>query len=144
MVRTPPEFIAAVEERFGRIGVDLAATEENTVVRSGFGYFPNINALTEEWTGGSLRWLNPPFANIGPWARRCAEESARGCRVALLIPASVGSDWFNSWVRPFAYVFELAPRLTFVGHSSCYPKDLILALYEKQRLTGRAAWRWKK
>lgn len=149
-VQTPPEFIEAVSERFGYIDLDLAATAANAVVPHFFGPDSPLHedALAPhcKWLPPSdgLLWLNPPFANITPWATKCVTESEAGASIALLVPASVGSNWFNNYVRPYAYVLELAPRIKFVGHTASYPKDLILAIYTPERFVGREAWHWRR
>lgn len=150
-VCTPPELLESVQERLGYIGFDLAATSDNSVVADRY-YGPGStfgqDALAEtcSWiTGGTkILWLNPPFANIAPWARKCVQQSSLDARIALLAPAAVGSNWFNLWVRPFAYVLELTPRVTFVGHKTAYPKDLILAVYGPERFIGREPWHWRR
>lgn len=149
-VRTPLDLVMATQYRFGDISVDLAATEEDRVVPSfvgpGSAYYTDALAETCLWhlIGGSmLRWLNPPFANIAPWVAKCVAESAKGARIAVLVPAAVGSRWFNLYVRPYAYVLELTPRVTFVGHATAYPKDLLLCYYSRERMVGREAWEWK-
>lgn len=143
-VRTPPEFLVEVQERFGFIMWDLAATAENTVAAWHFGPGGmSEDSLTAEWPRSGLLWLNPPYGNIAPWAKKCAQACELGSRIAMLVPASVGANWFNAWVRPYAYVFEITPRLTFVGHSHPYPKDLILAVYTPEGFVGRDSWHWK-
>lgn len=148
-VATPRIFATAVEGRFGPIFLDAAATEDNSLGFLHFGpdsHWPDALKVARWADGltmtGDLIWLNPPYAKIEPWAMKCVEQQALGCRIAMLVPAAVGSRWFNRHVRPFAYVLELTPRLTFVGHKSSYPKDLILAYYCPERLTGRDAWAW--
>lgn len=148
IVATDPEFARAVEGRFGPMRVDLAANASNTL-GSDYYFGPGSNrcedALAEacRWPTGCPCWLNPPFDDIAPWAAKCVAASAAGSRIALLVPASVGSLWFNRYVRPHAYVLELTPRLTFVGHTSSYPKDLVLCYYAPERLIGRDLWVWK-
>lgn len=143
-VQTPPEFLSAVQERFGDFGVDLAASNDNAVAPLFIG--PEADALADHvpWhLYDGLCWLNPPYANITPWAEKAALSALLGASIAMLVPASVGAKWFNLWVRPNAYVLELTPRLTFVGHKSAYPKDLILAVFTPERFIGRAAWQWR-
>ncbi len=148
-VVTPRELLDAVEERFGYIGCDLAASDDNAVCHWYYGLDNGLDALDEQrdWAaddGYKLSWLNPPYGKIAPWAAKCVEQSALDARIAMLVPAAVGSNWFNQYVRPYAYVLELTPRVTFVGHSHPYPKDLILAYYCPERFIGREAWYWRK
>jgi len=145
-VGTPPEFLDAVERRFGEIAWDLAANGENHVVPGWCGpgseYQPD--SLLCDWAGHrpGLLWLNPPYGEIGKWAAKCAEQSAAGaCRIAFLVPASVGTNWFAAHVDRKALVLFLSPRLTFVGHTQSYPKDLMLAVYGEP--PGYECWRWK-
>lgn len=148
-VGTPREFLDAVERRFGKIALDVAADASNAVCNDWLGPGGHAeDALTAQsgaWQMFGWSWLNPPFANIGPWAERCVHESEPviGARVLLLVPASVGSAWFNRYIRPHAYVLELAPRIKFVGHDAGFPKDLLLCVFTPERLIGRAFWRWK-
>lgn len=152
-VQTPTELIAAVEERFGSIWVDLAADRTN---KQASRYFGPGSPLGHDALAADLRWsdyigedetawLNPPFAAIDPWAKRCAEERTRlvsGARIVLLVPASIGARWFREHVAPHALVLAI-PRVTFVGHSHAFPKDLILALYSPDGVTGFETWDWR-
>lgn len=151
---TPVEFIEAVEKRFGPIEWDLAATAANKKSwRDGTGredYFgpdhprPEYrDALATSWDISGNLWLNPPFADIEPWAAKCAKDCAeRRGFLFLLTPASIGSNWFESHVRQYAYVLGLSPRMTFEGTTDPYPKDLMLSVYGFG-LHGFGTWRWK-
>jgi phage N-6-adenine-methyltransferase len=137
---TPLEFIAAVEKRFGRLTCDLAAEADNAVVPGAY-YNERDDSLSRSWTDpilGARMWLNPPFGDIEPWARKCAE--ARGRTIYFLVPASVGSNWYAQWVHERALVLFLSPRLSFDGKNP-YPKDCILACYGHQ--PGYQTWRWQ-
>lgn len=147
IVCTPPEFIEAVTKRFGGIGWDLAALAENSVMRNTnrAAYFgpdhaneENRDSLKVSWGSAALQWLNPPFGNIAPWAEKAA---SCGSRVAMLVPASVGSNWFRDHVHGKAFVLALSPRLKFVGHASSFPKDLMLCIYGLG-VHGFDVWRW--
>lgn len=149
---TPPEFLLAVARRFGRLVWDLAA-QDDTSVAEGSWFGPGSphgeDALVLSWAnvcdrgrnGDGWCWLNPPFATIGPWAEKCAIEMQRGARILLLVPASVGSHWYARHVVPYAHTLFLAPRLTFIGETAPYPKDLMLAVYA-HGLTGCSTWQW--
>ncbi len=120
-VKTPAEFLAAVRWRFGEFSWDLAADETNHVTPKWFGpgSTQNTDSFAHCWMGlpGGLMWLTPPFRKIAPWAAKCAEvaSEAMGRRIALLVPAAVGSNWFAKYVDKQALVLFLSPRLNFNG-----------------------------
>lgn len=151
--QTPPDFMEAVVKRFGPISFDLAATLENK-------QSPSVDLGNGEWCHNFLSehensldpkcnwssidgnlWLNPPYSDIEPWARKCSEYSNLG-RILFLVPASVGSEWYARWVERKAYVLALRPRLTFVGCEDPYPRDCILAVYGSG-FHGFDTWKWK-
>lgn len=141
---TPQEFMNAVGKRFRGIEFDLAATEQNSKCgRSYFGLDKGIDSLKQSWNEipGWL-WLNPPFSDITPWAQKCAAEMELGAKILFLTPASVGSNWFQQWVRPSAHTLFLNGRIQFVGAADPYPKDLMLSVYA-HGLTGDSIWKWK-
>lgn len=148
IVGTPRDFLDAVEERFGPIGIDLAATAENRVCALHLGPGSTLQggkdalAPSVSWAGRSLRWLNPEFKHIDPWAAKCAAERHHAF-IALLTPASMGANWFAEHVHGKALVLAIRPRLTFVGSSDHYPKDLILSLYGPLVAPGFDLWKWR-
>lgn len=150
--RTPLEFLAAAAARFGRLAWDLAADAESSVAAPDHYFGPDSpcasDALAIDWstdtrlpTGGTL-WCNPPFATIAPWAEHCAALRDRGGWALLLVPASVGTEWWSRHVHGVGYALWLAPRLKFVGCADPYPKDLALVAYG-YGVTGAAPWRWR-
>lgn len=157
---TPWNFANAIVEKFGPIAWDLAATIESC--KSGTGHYITAeqDSLTVDWHKldcgicvNKLLYLNPPYSNITPWARKCAEESKLGAEILLLVPASVGANWFWDWVEPFATVYSVG-RMAFDNCfdkqgkpvTTAYPKDLILAHYSatKPRGSNLQRWRWKQ
>jgi len=142
---TPPEFIAAVKQRLGieSFVIDLAASADNTKAPL---YFDEENdSLAQDWTTYAWDewcWLNPPFANIAPWAEKCKEAAIAGVRIAFLVPAAVGSNWFRDYVDGWAHVLMLNGRISFDGEGP-YPKDCILCLYGPMH-QGYSVWDWRK
>jgi hypothetical protein len=163
-VVTPWLLIDAVEKRFGRIDFDLAATPENCRVRSGGlrsqwePYFaPPTNSLEQDWR--QIRgnaWLNPPYGRtlealhgIADWAEKCRLSSLSldnivldQPRIFLLVPAGTGANWYADHIWKKSLVLFLQGRVTFDGHPTPYPKDLILAVYGQQ--PGAEVWDWRK
>lgn len=142
VVETPADFLDAVRDRFGHLDADLACTRANRKALIAFA-IEDGDSLARPWSGFSRAWCNPPFANIAPWVAKAARTCPFGhpSRILMLTPASVGSEWFDEHVHGKAYVLGLRPRLTFVGHSDPYPKDMILSVYGMP--PGFDTWRWK-
>lgn len=137
---TPEEFIRAVKARLGINGfyIDFAADKTNHKATK---WFDEVNnSLLQDWAdwGAGWAWLNPPFGHIEPWARKCAES---GIKIAFLVPAAVGSNWFRDWVDGKARVLLLNGRLSFDGIAP-YPKDCVLCLYGAE--PGYEVWSWKQ
>lgn len=154
---TPRDFIEAVKQRLGitRFCHDFAADATN---RKALTFFDEkadaLSVLRWELTlrqggcsvsGQNWGWLNPPFAGIGPWARRCAETRAARGSIAFLVPAAVGSNWFRDYVDGHARVLLLNGRIHFMPDRPTwgYPKDCILALYSPLVAPGYEVWTWK-
>ncbi len=149
--QTPPGLINAVEERFGQLTWDLAASPHNAQVPAPH-YFTDAaggeSALTADWSSfgrDDLLWLNPPFGAIQHvWAPLVASWTQRlpWLRVVMLTPAAIGSEWFREHVLGKAMVLGLNPRLTFVGEAETYPKDCMLSCYGFG-VQGFDVWRWQ-
>jgi hypothetical protein len=172
---TPIEFLLAVEGRWGELTWDLAATAspDGTLLGSpnavcvrlhraksgrhlvGGLYSPEDDSFKQPWGPkkvGLRPWLNPPFGDIAPWARRCREkitdfgEKNPDYRIFFLVPASVGSNWFAEHVDTavrdeVARVVFLQGRLSFDGKHP-YPKDCMLIVWGDP--PGYEVWDWNK
>ena len=146
---TPPEFLQAVKQllQISAFNIDLAASwENNTAYRF---YDEAYDSLKKEgdWISTGWNWLNPPYANIKLWVEKACRESLVGAKVAVLIPASTGSNWWRDWVHEKATVYLLNGRITFVGHTAPYPKDCALLLYSRDDcfdLPWYVVWSWVK
>lgn len=143
---TPPEFINAVKRRLGvrNFGWDFAADDTNTKAASFWSL--SDNALRQDWTSCLLDhewgWLNPPFANIGPWVVKCLTA---GRQIAFLVPASVGSNWFRDFIHQQygVEVLFLNGRICFNGVAG-YPKDCMLVLFGTNKSYRSDVWTWEK
>lgn len=154
---TPQVFIDAVEHNWGPLTVDLAATTASAKAEV---YIPpSVDSLTQDWDYDYYRkyrgfmWLNPPYSNIAPWAAKCAATYRHNEQVEifLLVPASIGANWFWDHVWDYATVYSVG-RMVFdncfdkLGQpvTTPYPKDLILAHYTNttpSRVLQRWPWR---
>lgn len=156
---TPWELIRAVEKRFDKLAVDLAANEDGSNAKAPRWLW---NAFGVDWHAlapGEWLWLNPPFADIRPWAEKCKFEATKGARIIMLTPASIGAEWFADHVEGgHSLIVGLRPRIAFEGgghQKSCndpqclgcqtYPKDCMLTVWglNVAPVTPFCTWRWK-
>lgn len=140
---TPRSFIQAVEREFGALVFDLASDGKNNIAP--MYYTPAEDSLSQAWSWitGGFAWLNPPYDDIGKWAKKAYTESLLGTKILMLVPASVGSNWYRDFVYGKAEVRFLNGRLTFVGHKTGYPKDLMLIVYDSERTPSQTIWNWR-
>jgi phage N-6-adenine-methyltransferase len=149
---TPENFIEAIQRRLkiAAFSFDFAADATNAKADHWWTEANDSpNQTPQTWVAsaaGGFGWLNPPFTNIEPWARRCSEMRLMGGRVALLVPASVGANWFRDYVDGHAYVLMLNGRLCFMPDKPgwLYPKDCILCLYAQTIKPGYEVWDWRR
>ena len=141
---TPLVFINAVLDRLDQrsFALDVAASALNT--KSTVYITETEDALTPglHWAAHGWSWLNPPYANITPWVRKAWDESRLGAKIAVLVPASVGANWWRDWVHDKAHVLLLNGRVSFDGNAP-YPKDLALLLYTPFINGGYEVWNWR-
>lgn len=142
---TPRDFITAIEKQYGKITFDLAATKLNSVCKRY--YSRKQDSLKQPWPDKGVLYLNPPYENIAPWICKCYEHSKRlnfDGTILLLVPASIGSVWFETWGLRKAGIKALRPRLTFQGINWPYPKDLMLLVFKRMRYGyNLEVWKWK-
>jgi len=144
---TPKEFLDALRNRLGIVefDIDLAATPENA--KASFYYTEQDDALAPKnsWCGNGGGWsfLNPPFGDIPPWVDKACDESSKGAKIAVLVPASVGANWWREYVDGKAYITYLNGRITFEGCKDPYPKDCAILLYAPYLEGGSCVWKWK-
>lgn len=140
---TPPELLAAVRQILSikQFCIDLAASEANAVCP--LYYSKENSAFEHEWDHVvGWAWCNPEFGEITPWVQKASES--RGS-IAMLVPASVGSNWWRDYVHEQAYVLFLNGRIRFVGAIDQYPKDCAILLYNPPlRWRGYyQVWTWR-
>lgn len=153
---TPWEFMRAVEKKFGPVYADLACTTINKRAERGLCYDEGTDSLRVNWADylkGGLGWDNCPYSTITPWARYHAQQHTLGARTLLLVPGSVGANWYWDFVEPFATVYSVGrmvfdncfDRKTGALVRTVYPKDLILCHYDPHESSpGRMQrWLWK-
>lgn len=154
-VLTPPEFLRAIEKRFGPIKFDFAANGANAVAPKFFGPGSSIAedalAAIANWQGRGLGWLNHPFGVSQHWVARCRRESIPfgprrdgGAEIVQLCPAAVSTDWFAEHVHLKAFVLFVRPRIVFIDHEQGFPKDLAVFHWGPKVVPGYDTWKWNE
>ena len=148
---TPVELTRAIEKRFGKLQVDLAATSKNT--RAPLYVSQDIDSLSLDWAAefkNKILWLNPPYGHIAPWAEKCAKHSEAIYRssglLLFLTPASTGANWFIDHIYNCdnARVLFLKGRLQFGNHTTPYPKDCMITVFgDSHQKPKFQVWDWK-
>jgi phage N-6-adenine-methyltransferase len=136
---TPACFIEPVKRRLGiaDFDIDLAAEPDTAQAPIYFTKEDDAFAAPSWKIGDGWNWLNPEYADIGPWVERAGNESVNNdARTALLIPASVGSNWWRDYVHAKCEVLFLNGRIPFIADKPkwLYPKDCALLLYSRDAL----------
>jgi phage N-6-adenine-methyltransferase len=149
---TPWEFMRAVEHKFGPIAIDLAASGPQSAKAARW-ITPEEDSLKQDWTtllNGGLGWDNCPYSNIAPWASKCAWEHTQGWKGLLLVPGSIGANWFKDAMWPYADTYSVGRMVfdnCFDKHGNLvttpYPKDLILGHFDRRKNTGKKLIFWK-
>lgn len=156
--RSPPELLAAVERKFGKITFDLACTSEDCVAEAGFCIDRGHDALVEPWgdvlDNDRLGWCNPRWADAGKYAKKAA---ACGYRILLNCQLAPDTTWYRDYVHPYARVFALIPRVPYLkpdgtpawvdkltGRAVGVNRPVMIAAYGFGFEPGLTHWEWRK
>jgi phage N-6-adenine-methyltransferase len=143
--QTPAALIDAALDRLclSTFTWDLAATADNK--KAPFFYSEQDDSLAQDWDAcGGWLWCNPPYNDITPWVEKAAATTES--YIAMLLPASVGSNWWRDHVHHRAHVLLLNGRVPFMPDKPkwLYPKDCALLLYTPFIKYGSyEVWSWK-
>ena len=101
--RTPPEVINWVQDRFGKIDIDLCSSDEDKICDRHL--TEQDNFLDDCWIEygsdmrsiytGDLAWCNPPYSDPLPFVMQCAEWGRSGNGVVMLLNFDPSTKWFD-------------------------------------------------
>ncbi len=149
---TPADFIEAVKNKYKikEFSHDFAADQFNSKALTFFSELNNALDYTPiEWARLTLNewgWLNPPYTKIGLWAAHSNKVAQLGGKLLMLVPASVGSNWFHQFVHSQFNVVFLNGRIHFDPDNPTwgYPKDCMLVEFVKPIYPPTySVWKWK-
>mgnify|MGYP005996664235 CR=1 FL=1 len=94
--RTPPEVISFIENKFGRIMMDLCSSEENKICLDNLCEADDF--LDDKWIGsgyiGQAHWCNPPYSNPLPFVKQCIKWAKHGYPVAGILNFDPSTKWY--------------------------------------------------
>ncbi|MFH2819587.1 phage N-6-adenine-methyltransferase [Citrobacter portucalensis] len=115
--RAPPALFAALDAEFC-FQLDAAAAPHNALCRKFI--TAEQNTLETPWadylTIPGYAWLNPPYSDITPFAKKAAAESKNQIGTVMLVPADTSVGWFREAIQSASEVrFITAGRLAFIN-----------------------------
>lgn len=156
---TPPELVQFLARRNGvDLILDLAASPENArcpafislemdlAQPGGLDWAVELRKTEldlEMIPGSGGAWLNPEFKKAARFMERAALAAKAGAKIITLTLASLGTDWYDKWVKPNALSLILKERVRFVGQPDDYPKELMVSFFGFG-MTGLGWLRWKE
>lgn len=89
------------------------ASEEERAAVPTFTRLADGDGLSTPWEGRRV-FLNPPYGDVEPWVRKCAEERDSAAFIFALLPPSTEAAWWHRWVKPYAWVTFPPGRIAFI------------------------------
>lgn len=111
--------------------VDICANDQNFKMRP---YMTEADdSLSMEWHGRI--WCNPPYSDIRPWVEKALMEVQCGHAeiVVMLLPASVGSNWFHDLIyhNPNCTYSFYRGRMAFNGTTGAMFDSMLVVMQKK-------------
>lgn len=129
MWKTPQELFDKLDAEY-HFDCDVCAIPENTKCKKY--YTPEIDGLSQKWGGNC--WCNPPYGKaIGKWIEKAYNESTKGTRVVMLIPARTDTKWFHEWVLPYADIYFIKGRLKFGNSKNSAPFPSMIVVFDADK-----------
>ena len=121
---TPQVLFRELELRFGRGKFTLDACAEAWNAKCSNYFDEDANGLAQTWTGNVF--VNPPYNNIAPWARKAVKSvklDKTADVVVLLVPVRTEQRWFHEWALPYGRVSFIQGRVSFLPPDHVKPSS---------------------
>lgn len=92
---TPQDLYDKLDEIY-HFTLDPCCTHENAKCKKH--YTAEENGLLQDWSNDVV-FCNPPYGrDIGRWVAKAYNESTKGAKIVMLIPARVDTRWFHQYI----------------------------------------------
>ena len=109
---TPRDVFEKIAAKYGPFDLD-ACCRQDTAKAARF-FTKDDDGLAQPWSGRV--WVNPPYSQPRVWVERAVKAvRTEGCRVVMLLPGAVDTNWFHDLVLPNADVIFMRGRVRFIG-----------------------------
>ena len=86
--------------------------------------FSSVDGLKIEW--GEINFVNPPYSNLKAWIEKSIEQTKKGKKVMLLIPARTDTKAFKMLFEYGSTITLITGRLRFnEANSAPFPSMLV-------------------
>lgn len=129
--RTPKELFERLDRQWGPFALDAAASADNALCASF--YDAEVDALKQDWSEHERVFVNPPYGRtvLDRWVNKAVEESVKGARVVMLLPARTDSAWYHDLVKLCAFHVEfIRGRVRFSGSKAGAPFPSMVVVFE--------------
>jgi hypothetical protein len=76
-----------------------------------------------------VSFVVPDYGNMDKWAKKMKTESDKGKTVVAIVPNRSNTNWFHTYVIPYAEIRFLKGRMTFPGFRAQTPFPDIIAIF---------------
>lgn len=97
------------------------------------------DGLTSEWGRASV-FCNPPYSDVGPWARKLTDHAVPWCALLKLDPST---RWWGTLMEAAPTIAPFRKRLRFEGdlkHAANFPSVLVYSAWRPSRELAAHLW----
>lgn len=132
-----PSWIRDLFEPMGGIALDPCSNQWS-VMQARKAFTVEDDGLAQDWVEASLGgmiFVNPPYKAIAPWVAKIEQEAKRGAEMALLVPTSHGTQWWQKAARSCSVMALFNSRVAFTkeGKKNGSPQWETLIFYWGER-----------
>lgn len=143
--RTPELIYQWLDLHYGPFEIDLAACEKST--KCDLYFCEEENSLEQDWNQFERMFLNPPYDDIMPWAKKSGDLENDRSIVCVVVPDDNSTAWYRKLVDHARDIINVVSdgkksgRVAFVSAATGKPgkennKGTVIFVIGRQRRNG--------